>query len=306
MKDSQTTKLPAIQFYVGDWRKDAGVQSLSFHDRGIWFEILCFMHESEERGKLMLNGQPMSEDALARLLGLVKQNLTSTLTTLLESGVASRDPATGALVCRRMVKDEALRQIRKNIGKLGGNPKLLVNQIPTTGVNQKSTPSSSVSTSSSPSGKEHERESGGDFVERPAWTEVWCHAQRIGLAEWKAQDWFDEMEGCGWMDYNHRPIAKWQFVLMRVCRKWEADGRPAHPPSNQSQQRQQGAGIRPPSVMDLKTAITIKEEAAKNIKNKYCSEVAMGDSWNNDEKRQEFFAIKSEIKGLKARIEKMV
>jgi hypothetical protein len=151
-------KLPAIQFYPADWRKDPGVQSLDYFDRGVWFEILCLMHESTERGKLMLNGAAMPDEALARVLGLDNQILTKTLTTLLEYGVASRDQETGALICRRMVKDEKLRQVRTEAGKKGGNPALVnqnpttqVKQIPTTGVNQISTPSSSSSSSSSSS-----------------------------------------------------------------------------------------------------------------------------------------------------------
>lgn len=150
-------KLPAFQFYPADWRKDPGVQSLSFHDRGVWFEILCLMHESEQRGKLLLNGKPMPDDALARLLGLDKQNLTKTLTTLLEYGVASRDEE-GALMNRRMVRDEELRKIRQESGKLGGNPVLVKQNSTKTekGVNQKSTPSSSSSSSSSISKEERE------------------------------------------------------------------------------------------------------------------------------------------------------
>jgi hypothetical protein len=143
-------KLPAFQFYPADWRKDPGVQSLSFHDRGVWFEILCLMHESGERGKLTLSGQAMPEDALARLLGLDKQNLTKTLTTILTYGVASRCPDTGALVCRRMIRDEDLRQKRKAAGEKGGNPtltgkkpKVLLKQK----VKQIPTPSSSSSSS---------------------------------------------------------------------------------------------------------------------------------------------------------------
>jgi hypothetical protein len=151
-------KLPAIQFYVGDWRKDPGVQSLGYHDRGIWFEILCLMHESENRGVLLLNGAPMPEDALARVLGLDKQILTTTLTSILDYGVASRRQEDGALYSRRMVRDEKLRKIRTEAGKQGGNPVLLkqnsttkVNQKPTTKDKQKTTPSSSSSSSSSSS-----------------------------------------------------------------------------------------------------------------------------------------------------------
>ena len=143
-------KLPAFQFYPGDWRKDPGVQSLDYHDRGVWFEILCLMHESEDRGKLLLNGKPMPEDALARLLGLDKQILTTTLTTILTYGIASRCEDTGAIICRRMVRDENIRQIRTEAGKKGGNP-VLLKQKPTTGVKQKPTPSSSSSSSVSSS-----------------------------------------------------------------------------------------------------------------------------------------------------------
>jgi hypothetical protein len=145
-------KLPAFQFYPGDWRKDVGVQSLNYFDRGVWHEMLCLMHESERRGVLTLNGQAMSDDSLGRLLGLDKQTLTTTLNTLLTSGVASREAQTGAIFCRRMVRDEKLREVRAAAGKLGGNP-LLLNQNRTTPDNhaakQTRTPSSSSSVSSS-------------------------------------------------------------------------------------------------------------------------------------------------------------
>jgi len=137
-------KLPAIQFYVGDWRKDPGVQALNYHDRGVWFEMICLMHESEQRGKLLLNGAAMPEDALARILGLDNQILTTTLTTLLTYGVATRCDDSGAIMSRRMIRDENLRKVRAECGKQGGNPNL-VNQKPTTKVNQKPTPSSSSS-----------------------------------------------------------------------------------------------------------------------------------------------------------------
>jgi hypothetical protein len=143
-------KLPAFQFYPGDWRKDPGVQSLDYHTRGVWFELICLMHESEERGVLLLNGKPMPDEAAARLLGLDKQNLTTTLTTLLTYGIASRRESDGAIFSRRMVRDEEIRKLRANAGKMGGNP-LLLKQNPTTGVKQNPTPSSSSSTSVSSS-----------------------------------------------------------------------------------------------------------------------------------------------------------
>jgi hypothetical protein len=143
-------KMPAFQFYPGDWRRDPGVNALNRHDRSVWFDILCIMHESEERGVLLLAGKPMPEEALGQLLNLDNQTLNQTLTILLTYGVASRRQEDGAIICRRMVRDEKLCKVRREAGKRGGNPHLVnqtPNQMPTTGVNQNPTPSSSSSSS---------------------------------------------------------------------------------------------------------------------------------------------------------------
>ncbi len=139
-------KLPALQFYTGDWRKDPGVQALDYFERGVWFEILCIMHESDARGKLMLNGKKMPDEALARLLGLDNQKVNQILTKLLEYGVARAEPETGVIFNKRMVEDEKLRQTRREAGKMGGNP-VLLNQKQTT--TDKQIPTPSVSSSSS-------------------------------------------------------------------------------------------------------------------------------------------------------------
>ena len=68
------------------------------------------MHESDERGVLLLNGVPYPEDALANILLLDKQNLTNSLNKVISYGVASVRPSDGALINRRMVRDEELRQ----------------------------------------------------------------------------------------------------------------------------------------------------------------------------------------------------
>lgn len=78
-----------------------------------------------------------------------------------------------------------------------------------------------------------ERERPASEVERPGVEEVITYSQIIGLAEWKARDWFDEMQGCNWLDYQHRHVSDWRAVLRRVKAKWEADGRPAHLPTRQ-------------------------------------------------------------------------
>ncbi|HEY5745011.1 MAG TPA: hypothetical protein VIU12_02950 [Chryseolinea sp.] len=220
-------KIPSFQFYPADWRKDPGVQSLNFHDRGVWFEILCLLHESADRGRLLLNGTPMPDDALSRLLGLDKQVLTKTLTTLLEYGVASRDPDTGALMSRRMVRDENLRKIRQASGKLGGNPALL-NQKPNQDgeppLKQNPTPSSSSSSSSSnteedpqadlilPTSK-HPKPSKAKGTE----DEIKAFAVEIGLPVSDGEYMFQHWESIGWKRGNS-PILSWR-AAMRAWKK---------------------------------------------------------------------------------------
>lgn len=201
-------KLPAFQFYPADWRKDPGVQALSFHDRGVWFEILCLMHECSQRGKLLLNGQPMPEDALARLLGLDKQILTKTLTTLLAFGVASTDGETGALVSRRMVRDEEIRVIRQKAGRMGGNPGLLnqkFNQNQTALLKQNQTPSSSSSTS-----VDIEKREG---FKVPTVEEVVGKAREMGMGKPDAEMFWHFYESKGWHVGKNR-MKSWHSALV--------------------------------------------------------------------------------------------
>jgi len=90
----KSDKLPAIQFYVGDWLKDPGVATLDHHHRGVWFHIICLMHESERRGVLLLNGEPMPDDALAIALGLPLDLLKQNLSNL--SMIANQTPPAGS------------------------------------------------------------------------------------------------------------------------------------------------------------------------------------------------------------------
>lgn len=129
-------KLPAWHFYVGDWRKDPGVQALDYFDRGVWHEILCIMFESEPRGKLTLNGQKMPDEALARILSLDIMTLTTTLTKLISYGIAKVEDMTAIVYCKRMVEDEKQRLVKRKNGALGGNPSLLRKNGAMTLVNQ--------------------------------------------------------------------------------------------------------------------------------------------------------------------------
>ncbi len=111
-------KLPAFQFYPGDWRKDPGIQAMDFEERGVWFELLCIMHESEDRGRLVMNSLPIPIRRLAKLLGISAKKTEKFFKVFTELGVCSVDE-NGAFFNRRMVREEGKRQAKSRAGKAG-------------------------------------------------------------------------------------------------------------------------------------------------------------------------------------------
>lgn len=122
------SKLPAFQFYPGDWLKDPALRSVSLSGRGLWMDMLCLMFEASPRGYLTLNGKPVSVEQLARMVGSTAEEVSRLIGELTDSGVASITEK-GTIYSRRLVRDEEIRGIRRRCGSMGGNP-YLVNQNP--------------------------------------------------------------------------------------------------------------------------------------------------------------------------------
>jgi hypothetical protein len=116
-------KRPSFQFYPSDWLRDTALRACSISARGLWIDMISFMHECKPYGHLKLNGNPVDKAMLARMVGIPLGECETLISELEESGVLSIDPD-GAFYCRRMLKDEKLREIRANAGSLGGNPAL--------------------------------------------------------------------------------------------------------------------------------------------------------------------------------------
>lgn len=220
-------KIPAFQFYPADWRKDPAVQALSYHDRGIWFEILCIMHESNERGKLLLNGEPMPMEVLSRLLGLDKQVLAKAIAAILKTGAAKQDEK-GTLFSKRMVHDEAIRRVRHAAGIKGGHPllKQKVNQM----VNQEvKPPGSSPANQTGEDVNEVEDSSReGGAGGNPTLEEVLTYCNMgAGIGVECGTAFWNSMEACGWLDRASRPILKWQNALVNYSATWKANAQKA-------------------------------------------------------------------------------
>lgn len=110
--------LPAMPFYIGDWQKAPEIRALDLDVRMIWFEMMCFMWESTERGYLSINGHPVENEVLARMLGVVITKLEQALLQMEKYNVYSKKED-GTIFSRKMVRDEAIRQARSRAGTKG-------------------------------------------------------------------------------------------------------------------------------------------------------------------------------------------
>lgn len=112
-------KRPAFQFYPADWRKDMALQSCSVAARGLWMDCLCIAHECEPYGHLTVNGNAMTPAQIGRHTGLTARECQALLDELDQAGVLSRTEQ-GVIFSRRMVRDEASREQRAEIGRQNG------------------------------------------------------------------------------------------------------------------------------------------------------------------------------------------
>jgi hypothetical protein len=115
-------KLPAFQFYPGDWLRDP-IAGCSLAAQGLWLRMMILAHDSENYGYLVLNGLPMTPDSIARRCACSLDEYKTLLCELDAAGIPSRTPK-DIIFSRRMVRDAkardaaALRQ-QKARGKLG-------------------------------------------------------------------------------------------------------------------------------------------------------------------------------------------
>jgi hypothetical protein len=193
-------KRPAFQFYPSDWLRDTALRSCSASARGLWIDMICFMHEGYPYGHLKVGDKVIRSDNLARMCGLTLEETQACLFELQQAGVfdVSDD---GVIFSRRMIRDEDLRNKRATAGKLGGNPNLKVIQKVgdrlTTEVKQKPTPSSSSSSS----------------IKDISIEEAEAFARGQGLPTESIPEWHSHRSSQNWEKTSGVKIANWQSDL---------------------------------------------------------------------------------------------
>lgn len=220
------SKLPAFQFYPGDWIKDPALRRCSHEEKGIWIDLLCLMHESPERG--ILRG--WSDEEICRSIGGRYEAVSSAVTRLVTLGVASRDED-GSLMNRRMARDERERRssaerMRRHREKHSKTHETDENAQSNGDVAPNVTGKLSHSSSSSSTSVNirEEREADAESFEAgsqsreipsanqfnpPTLETVKTFAASFATPDLAEQFW-NAKEAVGWVDRHGNPLRKWQ------------------------------------------------------------------------------------------------
>lgn len=119
MKDHH---LPYLKWYPTDWRADPRLRMCSLAARGLWIELIGYMHEGEPYGFLTINGVPPSVEDIAALVGRPVAEIRKALKELSDRQVFSMSD--DKIFSRRMVRDKAKAEKDRENGRGGGNPKI--------------------------------------------------------------------------------------------------------------------------------------------------------------------------------------
>jgi hypothetical protein len=121
---------PYMPFYIGDWFKAPEVRALPHANRMVWFEILCLMWQSDDKGYLTINGSPFvitdditgvitgGEHVLASMLGISCEFLQECFQLFKKFGVY-KVREDGAIYSGFMVKLVHIKRVKSVAGKAG-------------------------------------------------------------------------------------------------------------------------------------------------------------------------------------------
>ncbi len=111
-------KRPYLKWFVSDWRGDPRLRMCSLAARGLWADMLTYMHEGEPYGHLTINGRAPKLDEIANLVGRPDREVEKAFGELVRYQVFS--VADGVMYSRRMVRDEEKAQ---GMTQIKGGPK---------------------------------------------------------------------------------------------------------------------------------------------------------------------------------------
>lgn len=280
-------KTPAFQFYPGDYLSSQRVSLMTLEEEGAYIRLLCYCWK---------NGHiPSDPEQLARLIGKgATIALAKKVSLMFENKGGSRlvhDKLDELRIQRERWVEKSRQggiksgQIRKKLKESKDQTNHPINHRSKGGSEMvddcfepKGNTSSSSSISHSLSGT------------IPSKNEVLAYAEQIGLAPWKAEDWWLDMEAKGW-HMGTTEVRNWQAGLTRIRQFWEADGRPMQRPSRNGALSSQDS----PSMPLWKRIEVLSQDLQTHPGN---SESTYFRS-DNEKAREDFKALKRKLRELK-------
>lgn len=196
-------KAPSFQFYPKDWLADYRLKIVSKRAKGVWIDLICLSCDMPTPGVFRDENGAISRQVLVHLLSGNRRENYAGFDELVDKNIIKQEDD-GTFYVKRIKRDMELRKIRKECGKLGGNPFLVGNldkqkpNLDNQNNNQNPTPSPSSSTSPS------------------AYTlqQVIDNAIPIGISEEKATAFYHQYNAQGWVRANGQPITDLQSQLI--------------------------------------------------------------------------------------------
>lgn len=297
--------LPFFKFFPRDWLGDPQLRLCSLAARGLWADLLCIMYMNEgRRGFLEVGGRPIREASeIARLVGSDAEEVARLISELDSAGVPSRDES-GTIFSRRILKDAATIELKRQAGLKGGNPSL-VNRVVNRVVKQQVNPlfesclnpeaivqkpesrdkirdvgqgdaSQSASEAAPASQMQSTKECLEELKSDPAYAGIDVEREHAKMIRWCAE--------------NHK-----QPTRRRLVNWLNRADRPLKPSSNHTTQPER------PSTWELTKRIEANDAEAIEIRNRG-THVATGWSADSEADRLRFI----ELKKLKSELQKQI
>jgi hypothetical protein len=117
------SKKESFAFYPIDWMSDSRLRLCSAGARGLWIDILCLMHLSNERGYLLIEDTILDEEMLQKTLGYDAKEFDNCFMELRRYNIIKKDEK-NRYFSKTMVNAQKISEKRSVSGRLGGNPNL--------------------------------------------------------------------------------------------------------------------------------------------------------------------------------------
>lgn len=203
-----------LSLHSEDWSK-GNFRRCSPEARGVWVDIQFLMNECEDRGVLATAGRPWSDEEIAQAAGGDQALNLSCLHELVDKGVAGRT-SSGAVYCRRMVRDEEKRRantLRQQRFRDAALHNAHVTHLPESDAT-KSTYISSKETTEFCTGEGKDTGKKGKLSKfvQPTIAEIKLQCAKIGLPVEEAEKFANFYDSKGWK-VGKTKMANWKSAL---------------------------------------------------------------------------------------------